>query len=202
MAGSRDKKSMEYMYSWGDFNMSLFKVVPELRSHGIEATLVSWFPWRAPETTDILVDSCGIFMLVAADVNVSVQADIWAADIWSKLPVIPKNAGPGQTLQTYLPKHGDLAKKLKDSLEPLPMSIQEGDETAEEAAAVAGRVKDNLTVKGKTLDTTVWMYKGKNHKGSHFPLACWTNNPGRRGEEAYIRRADKHRWKERGPWPQ
>ena len=28
----------------GDFNMSLFKVVPELRGHGIQATLVSWLP--------------------------------------------------------------------------------------------------------------------------------------------------------------
>ena len=160
--------------------MSLFRVVPELRSHGIEATLASWFPWRAEGTADIMVDSCGIFMLVAADVNVSVQADIWAADIWSKLPVIPKNAGPGQTLQTYLPKQGQAAKKLKDSLEPLPMSIQEGDETAEEAAAVAGRVKDNLTVKGKTLDTTVWMYKGKTTRDL---ISHWRAGPIIRGAE-------------------
>ena len=40
----------------GDFNMALFRVVPELRSHGIEAILVSWFPWRAEETHEIMVD--------------------------------------------------------------------------------------------------------------------------------------------------
>ena len=195
----------------GDFNMSLFMVVPELRSRGIQATLVSWFPWRTEETDETMVDSCGIFILVPADVTPSLHHDIFRDDTWIHLPAFPKNAGPGKTIQTYLPKKGDAMTKIKGSLEPLPMSIQEGDESAEDASAVAGqtaptavagRVKDGLTIKGKTLQTSFWMYKGENHKGSHFPLACWTNNTGRRGEDADCRRQDRNRAKKKWPRPQ
>ena len=31
----------------GDFNMSLFMVVPELRARGIQVTQASWYPFRA-----------------------------------------------------------------------------------------------------------------------------------------------------------
>ena len=30
----------------GDFNMSLFKVIPELRSRGVDINLGAWYPWK------------------------------------------------------------------------------------------------------------------------------------------------------------
>ena len=46
----------------GDFNMSLFKVIPELRSRGATIDLAAWYPWKnklgIPSS-----DSCGIFCL-------------------------------------------------------------------------------------------------------------------------------------------
>ena len=172
----------------GDFNMSLFRVVPELRSRGVDAKLVSWFPWRSQETNDTMVDSCGIFVLVPADVTPSVKANIWTPDIWQNLPKFPMNAGPGQTIETYLPKDGRPDKKVFDSLQPVSMRIDEGNELAEDAPVGVRRVRDGLTLRGKTLEIEVWKYKGGNHKGAHFPLACWTKNDGNRSEEAFVRR--------------
>ncbi len=44
----------------GDFNMSLFMVVPELRSRGATVDLAAWHPWKAPDGTP-MSDSCGCF---------------------------------------------------------------------------------------------------------------------------------------------
>ena len=183
----------------GDFNMSLFRVVPELRSHGVQATLISWFPWRAEDNGEVMVDSCGIFSLTHAEIVPSVLPNIWADDIMHTLPKIKRNGGPGQTLETYLPKGGDGSKKIHDSLEPLPMTIEEEDET--ESAAVADRKKYVVKWKGKTLDITHWTYKGQNHKGSHFPLALFTHNPSRRSEGAFVRRINNRKDKQWRPRP-
>ena len=32
----------------GDFNLSLFRVIPELRSRGVNIDLGAWFPWKTP----------------------------------------------------------------------------------------------------------------------------------------------------------
>ena len=52
----------------GDFNMSLFKVVPELRSRGCPVQLVAWYPWRNTGSKDLMADSCGIFFCVPCTV--------------------------------------------------------------------------------------------------------------------------------------
>ena len=46
----------------GDFNMSFFRVIPELRGRGARIDLAAWYPWK---TTDGIPcsDSCGIFIL-------------------------------------------------------------------------------------------------------------------------------------------
>ena len=31
----------------GDFNMSLFKVIPELRHRGVDIDLGAWYPWKS-----------------------------------------------------------------------------------------------------------------------------------------------------------
>ena len=33
----------------GDFNMSLFRVIPELRSRGATIDLAAWYPWKSLE---------------------------------------------------------------------------------------------------------------------------------------------------------
>ena len=46
----------------GDFNMSLFMVIPELRSRGVKIDLGAWYPWKSLEG-EPMADSCGIFFV-------------------------------------------------------------------------------------------------------------------------------------------
>ena len=46
----------------GDFNMSLFRVVPELRERGVMIDLGAWYPWKSLEG-EPMSDSCGIFFV-------------------------------------------------------------------------------------------------------------------------------------------
>ena len=46
----------------GDFNMPLFRVVPELRSRGLMIDLGAWYPWKSLEG-EHMSDSCGIFLV-------------------------------------------------------------------------------------------------------------------------------------------
>ena len=46
----------------GDFNMSLFRVVPELRKRGVTIDLGAWYPWKSLEG-EPMSDSCGIFFV-------------------------------------------------------------------------------------------------------------------------------------------
>jgi hypothetical protein len=43
----------------GDFNMALFRVIPELRSRGVTIDLAAWYPWKSAEGVQ-MADSCGI----------------------------------------------------------------------------------------------------------------------------------------------
>ena len=46
----------------GDFNMSLFRVIPELRSRGVKIDLGAWYPWKSL-AGEPMTDSCGIFFV-------------------------------------------------------------------------------------------------------------------------------------------
>ena len=187
----------------GDFNMSLFKVVPELRSRGWPAQLVSWYPWRTTQTNQPMADSCGIFSLVDAVVTPEFSANIFDEGWW-ELDDVEENGGPGQSLATFLPKAQDLIEKVRDSF-PAAVAATEKGQGKGNPPAVAepekgkgkGKGKNTrtgLTIREKRLDIDVWKFQGKNHKGSHFPLAAFTNNVGRRSEERYIARSNRG-WK-------
>ena len=191
----------------GDFNMSLFKVVPELRSCGVRISLAAWYPWRT-NGDQPMADSCGIFMVnLEAVVTPKFDFSILSDDAWWELDEHEENGGPGQSLQTYLPKAQDITEKLRDSLEPAVADDgagkgkpqEKGDPTQNPAVAgIKGGGKSKgkrtcLTVREKRLDLAVWRFRGDNHKGSHFPLAAFTNNVGRRSEERFIARAEKCR---------
>ena len=61
LANGKWPQTLEHFWGWlveklrtydvevlmGDFNMSLFKVIPELRSRGVVVDLGAWFPWKS-----------------------------------------------------------------------------------------------------------------------------------------------------------
>ena len=97
--------------------MSLFKVVPELRSRGVPVQLAAWYPWRVEGSDEPMADSCGVFMCVPCAVAPKLGMNIFH-DAWFTLDEHERNGGPGQTLSTYLPKADDIKQKIADSLGP------------------------------------------------------------------------------------
>ena len=108
---------------------------------------------------------------------------------------------------TYLPKTQDIREKMHDTF---------GAAVADEVSAVAdhggkgkgiandkgkgknkGRAQPStrvgLTVRQKPLDIETWLCQSRNFKGSHFPLAAFTNNKGRRSEERFLARSARGR---------
>ena len=49
----------------GDFNMSLFRVIPEMRQRGLTIDLGAWLPWKGLPRGLPMADSTGIFMVNA-----------------------------------------------------------------------------------------------------------------------------------------
>jgi hypothetical protein len=115
----------------GDFNMSLFKVAPELRSCGVQVDLMAWYPWRSTEG-HMMSDSQGIFLInkkALVELHVGLEClhagdpngigwDTGGMGFLCKYDVWPPNSGPGQTLATYLPKSANYVDKVGPSLAP------------------------------------------------------------------------------------
>ena len=195
----------------GDFNMSLWKVVPELRSRGVPAHLAAWYPWLT-ETGAPAADSCGIFMLMdKVCLTHRVSSNIFVEERLRRLLDVhrmkaskgEKASPPGQEMKTYLPKMGNLLDKLNDSLKPQevqrrrreswPAVADEGEDERGETMKGEGKGKrrpDCLNIKEKRLLLEVCSYnhEGTLKRGTHFPLAVFTNNVGRRGEANFVRR--------------
>ena len=194
----------------GDFNMCLFKVIPELRSRGAVIDLGAWYPWKSLEG-EPMSDSCGIFFFDTPgvytlkngiqDLHARDRTGILArgfpkssdhpqrpavAESGEDYDRIEKDGGPGMPLLTYLPKaEMDLAKKLGPSLTPSDASAAVA-ASAESARKVAG-----LKVKEKRLQANIWKCDGEHYKGSHFPICVFTNNVGRRSPAKLEERGKK-----------
>ena len=211
LAGKIIKFEVDIMM--GDFNMSLFKVVPELRSRGVEIDVVAWYPWKAPDGTP-MADSCGIYVVKRPGAHKlhmglerlhdkSCEGILWTQKSGvddhgmdeGGFDVHTVDGGPGQALKTYLPKKADLNEKLRGFLQPTPIPHQDMGGAAEKGKSKgAGKGKDRggrekFRMGEKRLKAAVWRHKGENHKGSHFPICAFTKNTGRRSEERYQARS-------------
>ena len=98
----------------GDANMSMFKVVPELRSRGVYCNLVSWYPWLQEGSATPMVDSCGIWALCPCDVKTWHTCDVYATNA-AKLDFHGKQ-GPGFPFKSYLPVTDPMAEMLENNL--------------------------------------------------------------------------------------
>ena len=125
----------------GDFNMSLFRVIPELRSRGVNIDLGAWFPWKTP-LGQPMSDSCGMFFINMPgeytlakgmeDLHAEPGGILHKAapavagaevDDESCWKTIDPSGGPGMSFETFLPKNeSNLRRKLLPSLEPSPAS--------------------------------------------------------------------------------
>ena len=121
-----------------------------------------------------MLDSCGIFM-IGKDAQCKLVVGSYEELLNADLPRLRQNAGPGMGFGCYLPKAESAAVKLDAAV-----------------AAAGGTSSDpqlRLKMREKRLDVNVWLYRGENYGGSHFPLCVFTANPCRRSKEATSRRS-------------
>ena len=107
--------------------------------------------------------------------------------------------GPRQPLSSYLPKRLSNREKLVRFLTPqsqIPIPL---DPKAAVAAPSANGAQDDgddndkavFKVKEKRLDPELWRIDGESYKGSHFPIAAFTNQVGRRSPEKHQKRQNR-----------
>ena len=188
----------------GDFNMALFRVIPELRSCGAVVDLAAWFPWKTYAGT-AMSDSCGILF-----VNMPGEYSLCKGlrDLHDQGPdgvltrVLPAvagapeshgfvrcsaNGGPGQSIATYLPKQQDVQTKLEASLTPSDAS-KAAVAAKEKGTGKGGKTQHHFKVREKRLNEELWRCDGQEYKGSHFPICAFTNNVGIRSPQALAAR--------------
>ena len=155
-------KKFQVRVLMGDFNMSLFDLVPNRRSCGVVIDVAAWYPWKS-EDGEPMADSCGIFFIDTPgeyklhhglddihddteDGVLYIESAVAGSLESRRFDYIPANGGPGQALSCYLPKMKALDDKLKDFLTPSAESAIAVKEAARAAVAAKG---DKHTCKGK-----------------------------------------------------
>ena len=202
----------------GDFNMSLFRVIPELRSRGVNIDLGAWFPWKTP-LGQPMSDSCGMFFInmpgeyTLAKGMEDLHAEpggilhkaapaVAGAEVDDGFDRIDPAGGPGMSIKLFLPKNeSNLLRKLQPSLEPSPASSDataggkgrscgKGTKGANDAGKDAS-MRTCIRIREKRLLAALWKCEGVGYKGSHFPICAFTKNVGRRSPERMRVRAEK-----------
>ena len=205
-------RSMEVLM--GDFNMSLFLVIPELRKRGVTIDLAAWFPYKQPDCTPI-VDSCAIFFInrpglyqlnkgreaLHANNPLGIYWDTAANDAAVAAGeangtgdfVVMDKGGPGFPFTSYLPKKDEVYPYVMQTLTPSLADEEELDRLAKD-----GRL---WKIKEKRLGLKEFTFHDKSstlptiQKGAHYPLCAFTCNPGRRSPGRARARAE--RWSSR-----
>ena len=137
----RQTQATQHPSSHGDFNMSLFKVVPELRSRGVPVQLAAWYPWRVEGEDEPTADSCGIFMCAPCAVAPTLGMNIFH-EAWWTLDEHERNGGPGQALSTYLPNADDVRTTSQFLWNPQLRRPRRRARTREMARARANLIKE------------------------------------------------------------
>ena len=206
----------------GDFNMALPYIVRAARTIGLTIDLAAWFPWKGFDGSPYM-DSTGIFFINRPGVhNLQCCNDFihnenssgflfqaretkecnLDADKWFRIKVA---GGPGQKVESFLPKSREQSKKggttyqsiakqdeqkLKNMLEPSESSKEERSryDNWKSPQTTLVTCEKRLRLSYWHLETNDWGH----HKGSHYPLFVTTQNPSRRTWESF---ASKHKRK-------
>ena len=207
----------------GDFNMSLFRVIPELRSRGVNIDLGAWFPWKTP-LGQPMSDSCGMFFInmpgeyTLAKGMEDLHAEpggilhkaapaVAGAEVDDGFDRIDPSGGPGMSFETFLPKNeSNLRRKLLPSLEPSPASSDATAEGANDAGRDAS-MRTCIRIREMRLPAALWRCEGEGYKRDLCaPICAFTENVGRRSPESMRMRTEKAAAKReqsqlRQPWP-
>ena len=201
----------------GDFNMALTRVIPELRSRGLDVDCIVWYPWV--HRTEHLFgqplgfDSCGIFY-IGGMVEVKLQWSLGHLDVLTAatddLPAaVADNAwgldwysggnAPGQPWKCYRSVRYDETDEDKD-LRARLTELLTPSTTQEDLWRIPKRADrcycPYLRFSQKPMKFEEWLVPQKNgapevHHGAHFPICVFTKNARARSKAAQHERDRK-----------
>ena len=194
----------------GDFQMSLFRVVPELRSRGIVIETAAWYPWKEAIRGTPGFDSLGIFAINCPGefLRRHDREHVHDRDSQGICCAVPsrhsehfdryeEKVAPGKLWQCFLPRNQKLSVKLHAFLGECEQSAELLDARLDERAGYdhleRTAVAENMHLfKEKRMDVHQFRYKeDEHHADAHFPLCTFLNHEGRRSPAAHERRAQK-----------
>ena len=184
----------------GDFNMSLFKVIPELRSGGVDIDLGAWYPWKSLKG-EPMTDSCGIFFvnlpgMYTLNMNLCDILDRDQTGVLARAEPVAADdsavAGQGEDSdesEDDSPKRLPIFDRIEENAGPgmrlgmhLPKdlnlrakfsaSLTPSDDSAAVAATQNDRKVDGIKFKEKRLDARIWRYNGGPSERYPFPDLC------------------------------
>ena len=183
----------------GDFNMSMFCVLPKLRELGLIANTAAWFPWVQMQDDRVQLDSCGIFLIGGvASVKtvhsyddfanyhgrgtVNVREDDEAAEDdanagSSSCAFLQFNNGQGYPSSSYLPKHNFDAQMRA----ALTFSVEDSGTGVPNRPLPPSKQK---RCDVRLFDPDSLLFRS----GVHMPLMVMLGKNSRRSEEAVTRR--------------
>ncbi len=194
----------------GDFNMSVFDVVPQMRSHGIIIDLVAIYPWSQTGQREPYSDSCAIWLLNGCSQismtcglgsfssNASGSRGSGSAEDGSRgsrppeheepLPEFDK--GQGYALTSHMPfDRSEFETALRANFTrstDLDPNLLQGDNIHRNGL--------HYPWKQKPAKTSMWDPDGNLFRtGAHMPLLGFLGKAGRRSEGALLNREIKSR---------
>ena len=188
----------------GDFNMSMYCVVPKLRELGLIANTAAWFPWVKVMDASLQLDSCGIFLIGGvASVKLIHSYDDFAnyrgggavnvreekeaeedsdVDDAEACPFLQFLTGQGYPSSSYLPKGSSFASQTQAAL---TFKIAGAGEAGENRPLPPCKQK---RCDVKLFDPDKLLFKS----GVHMPIMVMLGKNSRRSEEAVSRRWRKY----------
>jgi len=186
----------------GDFNMALWRVVPERKARGLQITMLAFYPWACthggvativeyldednPEDTigachdEVRFDSCGIFALKpVTDLHREFNPEHLRDP--DKLPKFP--TGQGYPITSYVGKTDSVVASLH--------SIHVGGERQRRLPKCYQKL---VNMEKWDLNHLLW------NKGGHMPLLVYVGDNCYRGNESLTRREGEHIRRGWGPF--
>ena len=200
----------------GDFNMSVTRVIPALRSRGVVIDLASFYAWKDLDGNP-MADSCGTFMVNCPGHHApfpsreklnATAPDGWfapappavagpAAEQEDRLyDRLPAEGGPGQKLSAYLgernKKDHPFEEKFSQSWQPDPASVEAMRAEKGKGKGFAHERVPSMRTKQKRIDFTMWALNAIHYGGAHYPHWAITDFAiGFRSDGSLRRRADR-----------
>ena len=227
----------------GDFNMALTVVTSRLAERNVKAELGAWFPWKSLDGRPMM-DSTGIFFVNLPgkhslyiglnDLHAADDTGFLSTSSEKKLKTchdgnwcrIAQNAGPGFSVESFLPKprstrakrnqkgnpargHNAIVAESKAKLEAMMKPTDDSRALINQLESGDKTHQHVLHTMEKRLFFHLWhLPEHSSQRGSHYPLWTVTTNKSRRSPEGlqYRKRREAERKASRlgrpSSWPQ